>query len=1131
MFRVQKEIHQNEMVLGQVVKTEASVPGRAAVWPWLSRSVAIIVCLGVPASAIAQPWHPEITGNGQTINLTGPLRSFVAGALPPWSLRVVGTDNTIRFNDGTFDSVFNAIGGPVLASPLLDIRSPSGTTTLNIGPNTVVSSGSLGVRIYALGDGSLTVNNAGRLGTFDFTLHDDPITFLPSPTAQAVLVIDNAGFIGGENMSFLPNGSGRGVFTVDIANRAGATIEMYNSISTSTSGRVRVVNDGTLRAYSDAILYTYGETNLVNRGTIESPATWSSSGSSTLNLGRGPALYAFPDLPDNTSVPISVVNEATGRITTPLGAVYIAANRIIPAYSPPAGRGVFIQNDGLMAGTSPDFNRADWGAIYTTLGGRIVNAGTITAVSYSAIANAANEIIIGGGPRFALPLVVENTGTIRSANYHAIWSEESLTVTNAGTISAPDDVILIPATRTGSNVALTLINRAGGVIEAASRDNVAINADTPGVSIVDNAGRITGWVTLGDGDDTVILRPGGRFEGLVNGWTGDNLLRIGTGAGERRDITGSAAGDQPFYNFRTIRIEGAGVVAVGAAPPGSPGWAALEAQDFNSPVGALIPGGRIEVASGELNLATGDSAIRAERVVVERGARLSGIGTVYTGAAPGTGLEVAGMIMPGNSIGTLTISGNLTLAGSHEAEYRPPPLGLTRGRNTLEGTAATPAEQDADLLLVSGPARVAAASLVPIRRGTAAAMNAALAASPSGELRWLVLRAQGGLGGTRYAALSNLAEVRVEYPDNGTDVELVLQQPISDGGVDLLLLRQPPPELQMRDRVLRQQAVSSASAAFVLGADCHRSDGLGAAMQIEGLCYVAQGRLLSGRIDASNAESPLLQPGLGGGMASVPGQGALGLRRADAAIGRVERVSDNVWGGYILGFGTGSFEPSGPNGGRSRTRYDALLAAALVRWASGPLELRGMASVSVQKVDARRPSSLAGGATTISADYLEKDVGFAGEARWWFGTRGAFALAPAIRLQQIFHWRDAYSERGDTADAFAADRSQTHSLLMTPGVTGEIGARFFDRPIVLEPSIGWQHALSAPSSVVEGSYRGAPGVHLRSTAAATERDSVIAGLAAVAEITAGTRFRLGYDAAFNHAHTLHALSARVSYSF
>jgi uncharacterized protein with beta-barrel porin domain len=190
-----------------------------------------------------------------------------------------------------------------------------------------------------------------------------------------------------------------------------------------------------------------------------------------------------------------------------------------------------------------------------------------------------------------------------------------------------------------------------------------------------------------------------------------------------------------------------------------------------------------------------------------------------------------------------------------------------------------------------------------------------------------------------------------------------------------------------------------------------------------------------------------------------------------------------------------------------------------------------MLSFTLQSIDARRPSSLAGGATTISADYLEQHAGLAGEARWWFGTRGALALAPAIRLQQTFHWRDAYNERGDTADAFAADRSQTASLLMTPGLTGEIGVQMFDRPIVFEPSLGWQYALGTPSSVVEGTYRGAPGVHLRSAAASTERDSVVAGLAAVAEIAPGTRLRLGYDAVFNRADALHAVSARLTYSF
>lgn len=434
---------------------------------------------------------------------------------------------------------------------------------------------------------------------------------------------------------------------------------------------------------------------------------------------------------------------------------------------------------------------------------------------------------------------------------------------------------------------------------------------------------------------------------------------------------------------------------------------------------------------------------------------------------------------------------------------------------------------------MTGTATLSGASIVPIRLGTAADMNAALAASPSGELRWLVLRAAGGLGGTKFVALSNTTEVDIAYPANGTDVELVVggtSVDPEDPRSPVVIATQAPPVLQARDRILQQQAVSGAGTVFDLGADCHRAEGLGGALRSEQLCVVAQGRLLAGRLDAGSADNPV-PSGLGGAGAFEPGRGTLDMTGADAAVGMIGRVGEEFWYGYVLGFGAGSFDSSGTGGAGPRTSYTALQIAALARWASRPLELRGMLGHIFRDVDARRTSALAGGGPRIDADHNQHHVSLVGEGRWWIGTRGSLAVAPTLRLHQAYHGRGGYTEQGDTADAFDAAPSHWTSLRMTAGLTGEVGMELAGRPVVIEPRLGWQQELSGRTPPVEGSYRGAPDVTLPGTGARAARDSVVAGLAAVTEIAPCTRMRLGYDGVFSGSDATHALTLRLSHAW
>lgn len=668
------------------------------------------------------------------------------------------------------------------------------------------------------------------------------------------------------------------------------------------------------------------------------------------------------------------------------------------------------------------------------------------------------------------------------------------------------------------------INTPGASVTAT--DPVAIRATREQVT-VDNSGVVSGEVRLTGTGNTYILSTTGAQTGQVHAGnaSADNRVQIDApAAGAGRTLSQAA-----FVNFGQINLNqganAAGRIVLAAAPAGQ---VTLDTR--------AIADSRATLHRGELVLPDPGSSLRAATVVLERDTVLRGDGTISTRPDGGGGLGMIytrGVVAPGNSIGTLDFVGNYTQTGAYQVEYRPPPLGTARGRNMAEGS--TLAEQDADLIRVTGAATLTGASIVPIRLGTAAAMNAARTAA-GGTLHWLVLRAQGGLGGTRFVALSNTAEVSVAYP-NSTDVELVLTGPVTDpppggGGPppNIVVVTQPPTTLTRRDQVLYQQAVSTTASLFDLASDCYRPEGLATAQRDEQMCFFAQGRLLQGRSDGMDSYA-LFQAKGDPFDAFSPATGALRQRGADAAIGAVGRIGEEGWLGFALGFGEGDFSTAPVAGGHFRTRYSGLQLAALARWATGPLELRGMLGYGFREIDGQRPSALAGGEDRLSASTNQRYATLAGETRYWLGTRGVFALAPTMRLHYTDLQRDAYTETGRSADVLRADATSAQSLRLTLGLTGEIGLRVGERPVILEPRLGWQQELGDRRIETSGEFLGAPGQPVRGSGSTQPRDSALLGLAAITEISPGTRLRFGYDASLtNNAYT-QAVTLRLSHAW
>ncbi len=330
-------------------------------------------------------------------------------------------------------------------------------------------------------------------------------------------------------------------------------------------------------------------------------------------------------------------------------------------------------------------------------GNLIVNSGTVNGITPSGGYGGVPSGIIGsynaGDGSSGGGNIIVNSGTVNgdivgSWNIGAGSSSTGNTISNSGTVN-------------------------GDIWGSRDEGPGAVGGD----DTITNSGIVSGSIFGGTGNDTIIHVGGSQLGGVADGGPGSDEL----GFDNMGSVDGSLL-DTVYLSFENLGIYGGRTSLTGT-------W------DFS--------GGQATVYSGNLNLR---GSLIADTLTVESGGVLSGTGR-FSGR-----LVNFGTISPGNSIGTLHVSGSATfMPGSvFLAEIRP-------------GGAS-------DRLSVNGP--------VSLRGGT---VRTALSRSLYTDGRsWKIISATGGISG-RFSRLS--------YSDHSETVDLELTY--RSGGVLLEIDRTP----------------------------------------------------------------------------------------------------------------------------------------------------------------------------------------------------------------------------------------------------------------------------------------------------------------------------------------------------
>ena len=507
--------------------------------------------------------------------------------------------------------------------------------------------------------------------------------------------------------------------------------------------------------------------------------------------------------------------------------------------------------------------------------------------------------------------------------------------------------------------------------------------------------------------------------------------------------------------------------------------------------GNLAKNGNGTLLLSGVNTYSGDTTVEAGTLAVDGVVKAGSNLTVRSGATlKGTGsvgnvdVQHGGTISPGHSIGTLTIVGNYLQKGSYAVEYRAP----------LPGVAPV-AGTDNDYLHVTGAATLTGGTVAVSPQSTAAAYDAALRAASNptpGKVRWMILRADGGLGGTQYAALSGAPDlVRLEFP-NSTDVDLVLTGSVMPPEPPILIVSDPPAGTLKSASRLWQGAVEMAR----LRPRCYDPDfGRTGA---RGFCGFVEGEL------------NLLNLGAAGMLRTGTGM---------AGIGR--RVHPGLKLGVAFAYGFWSERGDGSDFART-------MAMLWGEWRPVNVDLRWWLAGGYTDVDVHRRTTLD---ATARSSYRASQAMGALEWRRWMKLSDSCELSPLVGVQCTTLFQGAYRETGGGIENFRSDSQRMVSVQSDIGAELQLKTGTGKLPLVIDLLAAWSHEYGDASASVSGRYESdAARTLFTRNGVGVGREQLHVGASVLLPAGNGT-LRIGYNGAYAGHLASHTIMARYTIGF
>ncbi|RAI41572.1 hypothetical protein CH338_02650 [Rhodoplanes elegans] len=669
-------------------------------------------------------------------------------------------------------------------------------------------------------------------------------------------------------------------------------------------------------------------------------------------------------------------------------------------------------------------------------------------------------------------------------------------------------------------------------------------------TIVNNSGGETvfnAWSTAGSA--TIVTNSGGRtdfFDFATGG--GAAFVTNGTGVvdfggstgldGNGRIMAGSIAGSGRYY------IGGGNTLVVGGNDQSTVVTGRIA--DYSAcGCGTPGPGSLEKVGTGTLTLAgtntyTGSTLVTAGTLIVNGSiASSSGLVVAEGGAIGGSGAlpsaTINGTLAPGNSIGTVTINGNLTFgsASVYRVELSSTASDFTRvtGAAALAGTVA--------VTLLPGETAARHYTILTAAGGLTGAFSGV---SPSGLPPWYT--AVVGVVGNDVVidislALAGLAGLNENQRQVGRTLDRAYNTGPGLTGLFTTVLAAPSIPYALT-QLSGEIATGAATAGFrqtdqflelMLDPFAGSRAAGGAAPGAPALAY-ASAPATTGRgagaaaIDRAVKAPPMthlgphwrLWAGAFGADATYRGDAHtgshdLGARNWGLASGADYRVTPDV----VLGVAVAGGETSFSLGGIGSGRADTLQLGGYGSWRAGPAYVSGAVSYGWHDVRTDRIVSLPGVADRLLGEYSGHAVGGRVEAGWRTVATSGIGITPFAAMRVQAFRTPTYAEADASGLAGFALRYADTTATAT---RSELGARFdavawrsADAALTVRGRLAWAHEFTTERAL-DASFVNLAGSGFTVFGATLPGDSALVSAGAELKLSRGVTLRGSFEGQF-----------------
>ncbi|MEW5421758.1 autotransporter domain-containing protein [Amorphus sp. 3PC139-8] len=868
----------------------------------------------------------------------------------------------------------------------------------------------------------------------------------------------------GGSLAFAPATGSASTINID----GGVTTTVASTLTDGSATRLVKQGGGTL-ILSGASTYTGGTE--IAAGTLQvgnDAALGESSGGLTLAGG---------------------VFATTGSFTSARAVDLAASGTIVPA------SGTTLELAGVVSGSSPLIKQGEGTLVLSGAnsysGGTQIDAGTLQVASDSNLGDASGDLTVAGG-------TLQTTGSFTSARSVTLAPTSTLTQASGTTLELTGVVSGAGALRKDGEGTLTLsgTNTYTGPTQVAAGRLVGNTASIMGG--VENAAT----VEFAQGVD-------GTFAGDIGGLNGTDGAMVKSGVGTLT-LAGTSTLDWSVLGGSLVSTTDLflGNVMVGS------GTSLVFDQNFDGDYAGAVTGSGdvLYTGGGEVTLTGDNSGYTGETTVENFTLTLSGTlgGTLLLGnggSLAGNGtvgstiVRSGGMITPGNSIGSITVAGDLLFEAGSTYQVETEPGGT-----------------DADLVHATGT--------ITIEGGQVAHIG--FDGNYAGAASYTILSADGGITGTFADVSSTLAflDPSLDYASNAVYLTLVRND------VDFTAVAETPNQtataaavdglgtandiyrsvvtldaagarqaydalsgeihaslktgLVEDSRIVREAALSRVQAAFsTLGGEGSTAIAYGGNGAIAEPAPVDQSFAAWGQVFGSWGSSD------GNGNAAKLDRDTAGfLVGGDAAVGGFGRV------GFLTGYQSSTYQADARASKADATSYHLGLYGGTDLYG---LNLRGGASYTWSDIDTARTAAFPGFSQYLTGSTNAGTSQVFGEAGYEVGT-GWAAFEPFAGLAYVSVSTDAYAESGGSA-ALSVQSDTTEVTYSTVGVraSATIPMSLASAQAKVTGLLGWRHAFGSLDPTATNAFAGGSAFTVEGVPIAED----------VAVVGAGLEFDLG----------------------